>query len=454
MATEVTVPANGWVPRPHQMKLWRYLYEGGKRAVAVWHRRAGKDEICLHHLCVAAMRRVGNYAYALPEYAHGRKTIWNAVNPHTGRRRIDEAFPVALRRQVNDQEMFIRLLNGSTIQIIGSDRYDSSLVGGSVAGLVFSEYALANPSAWAYARPILEENNGWVVFVTTPRGRNHAYNIFKHAEHASGWFCELLTARDTDAMSEAELDSALKEYRDLYGEAGEAMWRQEFMCDFTAALLGAIFSRECAELRKEGRVLAIDAVPGLPVHRAWDLGMRDDTAVIFYQTAGSQLYILDCLSTSGASLDWWRDEIVRVHAERGWRHGTDFVPHDAKVRELSTGRTRVETMGALGLHPQLAPDATLQDGINAVRRTLGLCVFHPRCEDKLLPALEQYRRDWDDEKKCFTVKPLHDWTSDRVDAMRYLSLAWKPPTARVIPMPRREGWHIPEPAPPRSGMRL
>jgi hypothetical protein len=232
------------------------------------------------------------------------------------------------------------------------------------------------------------------------------------------------------------------------------MWRQEFMCDFTAALLGAIFSRECAELRKEGRVLAIDAVPGLPVHRAWDLGMRDDTAVIFYQTAGSQLYILDCLSTSGASLDWWRDEIVRVHAERGWRHGTDFVPHDAKVRELSTGRTRVETMGALGLHPQLAPDATLQDGINAVRRTLGLCVFHPRCEDKLLPALEQYRRDWDDEKKCFTVKPLHDWTSDRVDAMRYLSLAWKPPTARVIPMPRREGWHIPEPAPPRSGMRL
>ena len=108
--TEVTVPANGWVPRPHQMKLWRYLYEGGKRAVAVWHRRAGKDEICLHHLCVAAMRRVGNYAYALPEYAHGRKTIWTAVNPHTGRRRIDEAFPVPLRAQVNDQEMFIRLL--------------------------------------------------------------------------------------------------------------------------------------------------------------------------------------------------------------------------------------------------------------------------------------------------------------------------------------------------------
>ena len=450
----IRLPANNWKARPYQFKLWKYLCHGGKRAVAIHHRRAGKDEIGLHYAACAAMQRIGNFVHCLPEYLQGRRAIWTAINPHSGKRRIDEVFPEALRLNTDDGKMFIRLINGSTWSVIGSDNYDTALVGTSVTGIVFSEYALANPSAWAYARPILEENNGWALFITTPRGRNHAFEMYKHAQHAPGWFCELLTARDTGAMTEQQLDEALSEYRALYGEAGEAMWNQEFMCDFSAALLGAIFSYEMAQVRAEDRVLPIKPVDGLPVHRAWDLGMRDDTAVIFFQTVGAQLFVLDCLSTSGASLEWWRDEIVKLHTEHGWRHGTDFVPHDAKVRELSTGRTRVETMQALGLHPMLAPDASLQDGINAVRRTLPLCIFHPRCEDKLLPALESYRREWDDEKKCFRAAPLHDWCSDRVDAMRYLSLAWRPSAPRVVAPPRRDGWVIPPPSEAKRGMQL
>ena len=151
--------------------------------MAVWHRRAGKDEVCLHHTAIAASERVGNYWHCLPEYKQGRKAIWTSINAHTGKRRIDEAFPPEIRESTNDQEMFIRLLNGSTFQLIGSDRYDAT-VGAGVAGITYSEWALANPSAWGYHRPMLQENKGWACFITTPRGqRPHAPEPWVKATH-------------------------------------------------------------------------------------------------------------------------------------------------------------------------------------------------------------------------------------------------------------------------------
>jgi hypothetical protein len=195
-----------------------------------------------------------------------------------------------------------------------------------------------------------------------------------------------------------------------------------------------------ADVRKENRVTEIEPLPGVPVHRAWDLGMADDTSIWWFQTVGAQLYVLDHLATSGVSLEWWADEIRRRHAEHGWAHGIDYVPHDAKVRELGTGRTRVETMTALGLRPQLVPMATLNDGINAVRRTLPLAVFHPRCEKGGIDALEQWRREWDHEKHAFRASEVHDWTSHPAASFRYLSLSWKPSVPKA-PVRSRSGAH-------------
>lgn len=421
---EIVLPHRGWRPRPHQAKLWDYLQLGGKRAMAVWHRRAGKDEVCLHHTAIAAWERVGNYWYCLPEFAQNRKVIWAAVNPHTGRRRIDEAFPKDLRESTNEGEMFIRMRNGSTIQCIGSDTY-SSTVGASVAGIVYSEWALANPSAWAYHRPILEENNGWAAFITTPRGRNHAFSMFNHAQRSHEWFAQLLTIADTGQLTKEALAEALSEYQALYGrDVGSAQYRQEYFCDWTAAILGAFFALECADVRSEGRIMPIDAADA-PVHRAWDLGMRDDMSIWFFQVSGPQILVLDHYATSGVGLEHFADEIEKRHKQHGWKHGTDFVPHDAKVKELGTGKTRVETMQQLGLRPQLVPWATFQDGINAARRTLPLCVFHPRTEETGFAALEQYRREWDDEKKAFRASDVHDWTAHPAAAFRYLSMGWR-----------------------------
>ena len=313
----VTVPHIGWSPRPHQQKLWEFLQGGGKRAMAIWHRRAGKDEVCLHHTAVAAFERVGNYWHCLPEFLQGRKAIWTAINAHTGKRRIDEAFPKELRTGYSEAEMFIRFHN-STFQIIGSDTYDST-VGASVAGIVYSEFALANPSAWAYHRPILEENNGWAAFVTTPRGRNFAHSMFQFAAQSPDWFVELLTVKDTGALTDEALAETLKEYKALYGDdVGDAQYRQEYFCDWNAAILGGYFTSEMATVRKEERIIEIVA-DDKPMHRAWDLGVKDDTSIWWFQISpNGQLLIHDHYAASGVGVEHYAER-SRARKQRGWR---------------------------------------------------------------------------------------------------------------------------------------
>ena len=451
---DLDLPHNGWRPRSHQHALWKHLQLGGKRAMAVWHRRAGKDEVCLHHTAVSAVERVGNYWHCLPEFNQARKAIWTAINAHTGKRRIDEAFPDALRENVNDNEMFIRFKNGSTWQAIGSDRYDATL-GAGVAGIVYSEWALANPSAWGYHRPMLQENNGWGIFITTPRGHNHAKSMFDHAMLSPEWFAQVLTVNDTGALTKQQQVEALAEYQALYGEdVGRAQFEQEYLCSWNAAILGAFYALEMAQVRNEGRIAEIECPVGIEVHRAWDLGVGDDTSIWWFATVGSQLFILDHYAASGVGLEHYADVIEKRKHTYGWRDGLDYVPHDAKIKEWGSGRTRVETMQSMDLHPQLVPMATLDDGINAVRRTLPLCVFHPRCEDGGITALEQYHREWDDDKKAFRQKPEHDWTSHPSDAFRYLALSWRKAPRPKVHVPRQTGFVIPFPEEAKRGIRI
>src|SRR5690606_2367086 len=141
-----------------------------------------------------------------PEAAQGRKAIWDAVNPHTGRRRIEEAFPREIRARRFNSEMKLELTNGSTWQVAGSDNYDS-LMGASPAGVVFSEWSLAKPDAWNFIRPILAESGGWALFLWTPRGRNHATRAFESRRQDPHWFTLRSPATDTDVFSPEQLAS-------------------------------------------------------------------------------------------------------------------------------------------------------------------------------------------------------------------------------------------------------
>ena len=219
-------------------------------------------------------------------------------------------------------------------------------------------------------------------------------------------------------------------------------------------MLGSFYSIECAQVREEGRVAPIEAMGDREVHRAWDLGIGDDTSIWHFQVVGSQIFVLHHMASSGMSLERWVDRLKAVGEQYGWRAGTDYVPHDAKVREFTSGRTRVETMQAMGLRPALVPDHRVDDGINAARRTLPLCVFHPRTEESGLAALEQYRREWDDDAKTFKKTAVHDWTSHPADAFRYLAMSWVKAARREAPTPQVQGFVIPPPDDPRKGIRL
>ena len=401
------------------------------RALEVAHRRWGKDETVLGATNARMHNRVGTYWHCLPEYAQARKAIWTAVNANTGKRRIDEAFPPETRSKTLNDEMFIELKNGATWQCIGSDRYNATVGAGPVF-IAYSEWALANPAAWAYHRPMLEENGGGAAFITTPRGKNHAHAMYlryrKMMAENPRYFAEISTIHDTGALSPEQLEESLNEYVDLFGEdLGRAQFEQEYECSFNAAILGAFYARELVVVRKEGRIVEVEPVANRPVHRAWDIGVRDDTSIWWFQVVGGQVLILDCYSASGAGVDHFAEVIAKRRDAHGWLDGIDFVPHDAKVREWGApgGRSRVETMKLLKLNPELAPDQSKMDGIQAARTTLARCVFHPRTEELGISALEQYRREWDDEKKTFKPNEVHDWTSHLADAFRYLALSWR-----------------------------
>lgn len=431
---KIRLPNGEWRPRKHQRGFWAYLQNGGTRAIEIAHRRWGKDDVALHHTAIAAHKRVASYWHCLPEYAQARKAIWTAVNPHTGHRRIDEAFPVALRATTNEQEMFIRFRNGSTWQVIGSDRYNG-LVGAGVAGVVFSEWALANPSSWAYIRPMLEENGGWAAFITTPRGRNHAKSMLDMARQNPRWFAEVSPIEVTGALTPEQLVESRAEYVALYGEdLGSAQFEQEYHCSFNAAILGAFYARETLAVRSSGRIRAFDAVEGLPVHTAWDLGVKDSTAIWFFQILPDRLLILDYYVAHGVGVDHYNDVIRERREEHGWAPGTDFVPHDARVMEWGTGKTRVERMLELKLNPKVVERSSDADGHQAIRLTLPRCEFHQRTEESGFAALESYRREWDDDAKTFKAAALHDWSSHGAKAFQYLSQGYKDP----LPAPELE----------------
>jgi phage terminase large subunit len=410
---------NNWRCRPYQDDTWRYLNAGGLRAVGVWHRRSGKDDVALNWAAVAMTRRKASYWHMLPEAAQARKAIWRAVDPHTGVRRIDQAFPMEIRRRTLEQEMLIETRWGATWQVLGSDNYNS-FVGAPPAGITFSEYALADPNAWAFSRPILAENGGWAVFISTPRGRNHLQRLYAMAKKDPKWHASLLTVRDTGVISGEVI---AQERRELAAERGDDeadnIINQEYYCDFDAAIPGSYYGRLIARAEKEGRITEVPFDPRFPVYTAWDLGHHDPTAIWFFQQVGDSTNVIDYYENSGAGADHYARELL----QREYPYAGHYLPHDADDAEWgNNGLSRVSSLKTLGIRPcKVLARSSVDDGINAVRILLPRCRFDAKKCERGIDTLRQYQKEWDDEKRCFSLKPKHDWTSHGADAFRYLA---------------------------------
>lgn len=421
---------NNWVPRHYQMPAWQAWERGIRREVLIWHRRAGKDDYQLHKTACAAHLRTANYWHCLPAYEQARKAIWEAVNPHTGRRRIDEAFPPALRERTDHQSMTIGFKSGSVWRVVGSDNPDS-LVGAPPAGLVFSEWALANPVAWAYLAPIVAENNGWASFITTPRGRNHAAALYERMKNNRDWFCQRLTVDDTGVIDPSVIAESRESYEALFGsEIAEMLIQQEFYCSFSGAMVGAYYAALIDRAEETGRIRDFDIDPAIPVHTAWDLGKGARNPIWCFQVINGVPYIVDFLRPDTDEIEDW----VRWLNERGY-HGIDFVPHDIMVAEWGTTRTRFETLQRLGRKPHRVASVPVEEGRTAARQTINQAVFHRTNCDLAIDGLRNYRREWDDEMKRFRDAPVKDWSDHIADGFRYLALAWRDmPKPSVTPV--------------------
>lgn len=422
-----------WQPRPYQLPLWEYLQNGGKKAVGVWHRRAGKDDVMMHWACVAAHKRVATYWHMLPEATQARKAIWTAINPHTGIRRIDEAFPHAIRAGTNEQEMFIRFKSGSTWQVVGSDNFNS-LVGSPPAGVVYSEWALANPAAQAYLRPILAENGGWSAYIYTPRGRNHGLTTYETARDDPKSFAQILTVDETDVFTKETLKDELTAFKKEYGDdAGTSMFRQEYYCSFDAAILGAIYGVWIERIEQTGRMRPNLYDPELPVHTAWDLGFDDSTAIWFWQVTHNEVRLIDYYESNGQPIKHYCDVIK----ERKYNYGMHYVPHDAAHKLLAAGgRSIVQQAYEEGVKMHVVYATSQQNSIEACRKMLDHAYIDTRCAEGT-SALRAYQFQWDDDKKVFAKKPRHDWTSHGSDAAEIIGRVWQNPVdPDSIPTPK------------------
>ena len=404
-----------WDPREYQRPLWRYLEAGGKRADVVAHRRWGKDEVALHWAAYAISRKPGTYWHLLPEASQGRKAIWNAVNPHTGRKRINEAFPLKTRKKTRDSEMMVEFKNSSTWQVAGSDNYNS-LMGSPPRGVVFSEWALSKPDAWSYIRPILAENGGWALFLWTPRGRGHATRAFESRSRDPAWYTLRSPATATDVFTPEQLARERAELVAEFGseEEGHARYASEYLVDFDAAAPGAYYAGLLAEAERAGRVGSVPHDPALKVDTAWDLGIDDYTAIWFFQQAGREVRAIDYFETSGEGLP----AIVQSGLKgKPYVYGTHHLPHDVMVRELgAAGRSRLETLGGLGVAP-ISVGAAMdpEERINAGRLMIPMTWFDAEKCAGGLERLRGYRKRWNRATRSYGG-PMHDAASHGADA--------------------------------------
>jgi len=411
---EVTIPY-----RPRD-QLLAYHNRTERFACIVAHRRFGKTVGVLNELIRDALT-IGlpnvRVAYIAPFYSQAKSIAWDYVKEFTA--------PIPGIR-VNESELRVDFPNGARLRLHGADNYDS------LRGQYFDHAVLDEPAdfpinAWPMViRPALADRKGKATFIGTPKGKNTFWEIYEAARRSAEWFTAFHKASDTGLIDQGELDEA----REVMGEDRYA---QEFECSFEAAIQGAYWGSEMKAATDEGRVMVVPHEPAKPVITAWDLGIGDSTAIWFMQQVGAERRLIDYYEASGVGLDHY----ALTMRDKPYIYSQHILPHDVQVKELGTGKSRLETLADLGIRDvTIAPKLRVDDGIQAVRLFLKNCYFdEDRCA-RGLEALRQYRRDYDERGKTWRARPLHDWTSHGADAFRYLATGYRAPTASRGPLRR------------------
>jgi len=380
-------------------------------ACIVAHRRAGKTVAAINELIRAALvcdRPEPRMAYVAPFTSQAKDVAWSYLKQYTA--------PIP-GVTVSVSELRVDLPNGGRIRLYGADNYNR-LRGIYLDGVVLDEFADMDPRAWSEViRPALADRQGWAAFIGTPKGRNAFWELYERASGSPDWFALRLKASQTGLVAPGELEA-------LKVELSVDEYAREMETSFDAAIAGAYYAELLTQAEGEGRIGRVAHDPAAEVHAAFDLGIGDATAIWLAQWVGREIRLIDYIENSGVGLDWY----ARALRERPYVYAPLILPHDARARELGTGKSRVEMLEGLGFSTRLAPRLGPVDGIEAVRRHLPRTwIDAVRCEAGLR-ALRDYREKTDPKRRV-SLGPLHDWTSHPADALRYLITAYEEPQA-------------------------
>lgn len=431
---KIRLPYN-FEPRHYQLPILRKFDDGFKRFCIVAHRRFGKDKMCMNIVAKEMFKRIGSYYYILPTYAQGKKVIWNGRD-RDGFKFTDH-IPKELRIRTNNSDMLIETIKpphlmredekqrmaqgekipGSIFQVVGSDNIDS-IVGTNPIGVVFSEWALQDPSAWDYIRPILAENGGWAIFIYTARGKNHGWTTKQIAlKFPEVWAHFDLKVSDTKAIDDAILFQERMEI--IEKDGNDDLYMQEYENDFGVAIKGAYYGDLFRRIDTERRITSVPYDPNTLVHTAWDLGV-DTMKVWCIQRVGKEFHAIDYLEGVKGGIRGFIKELKK----KEYQYGRHFVPHDAQGRETSSGKTRVEVANELGFEFEVVPNIGVDNGIEAVKGVLGRFWFDQTKCGNGVSALRSYKHDYDEKTKTYKKHPAHDWASHGADAFRYFAVGY------------------------------
>ena len=418
MPTE-TVCQIPYLPRPLQKTVARAM-RVHRFGVLVCHRRWGKSVMSVNLLQQGALmcqRERPRYAYIGPTYRQAKATVWDFCKFY--------ARPIP-GVSFNESELRVDYPNHGQLRVYGGDDPDS-LRGLYFDGVVVDEYGLHQADIFSTVlRPALADREGSALFLGTPNGKNQFWDIHKHAESTEGWFHAVYKASETGILSAGELAAARSVMT-----ADE--YAQEFECSFEASVKGAIYAAELEAARTAGRVCPVPYDPALPVDTDWDLGIGDSTAIWFSQSLRSgEIRLIDYYESSGEGLPHYAD----VLSKRGYVYGTHWAPHDIEVRELGSGKSRLEVARSLGIRFRVCPNIPVEDGIHAARMLMPRCWFDKTKAAPGLEALQHYRRDYNTRLNEFKPTPVHDFASHGADAFRYLAVRHKTPQAATEALPQ------------------
>lgn len=399
-----------YTPRPYQLGILCALDRGCKRAVWCVHRRAGKDLTVWNWVIQRALIKPQVIYYVFPTYSQAKKVIWDNMTKD-GKRFLDY-IPAEMIQSKNSSELKIRFTNGSLIQLAGSDDIDR-LVGTNPSIIVYSEYAMQRPEAWSYLRPILAENGGTAVFISTPRGKNHYYDMIQRNKGNPEWYIEILGCNDTKAISEKDIQAEVDQ-----GMSPD-MVQQEFYCSFELGVEGSYYADYLRKAYDEERICSVPHNKKRKVYTAWDLGYNDSMCVLYFQVHGEIINIIDCYECNRKSLE----EVLQTLKAKPYMYGGHFIPHDGASHKGVTHDTYVTKARELGFSFTVLKMTGIDIGIDNVRSMFGRLWFDKINCAHLLKCLENYRKVFDETHRVYRPRPLHDWSSHMSDSLRYLCQA-------------------------------